>query len=85
MKHNSILIEKDVTADLQALSATELIASGEIMTPPTNAADVAVQGSNGSAVHFKPGQASPFRSIDLAAIRFQGTAGDKLVFVGGTW
>jgi len=63
----------------------ELIASGELMTPPSNTADVEVQGSNGGIVHFKPGQANPFRSINLAEIQFKGTAGDKIVFVGGTW
>ena len=83
--NNSILIEKDVTATFQKLSDTELVASGELMTPPSNAADVEVKGSNASVVHFKPGQSNAFRSIDLAEIQFKGTVGDKIVFVGGTW
>ena len=83
--NNSIFIEKDVTAGFQKLSDAELVASGELMTPPGNAADVEVKGSNASAVHFKAGQSNPFRSINLAEIQFKGTAGDKIVFVGGTW
>ncbi|HUU34079.1 MAG TPA: hypothetical protein VMW48_08435 [Vicinamibacterales bacterium] len=83
--NNSIFIEKDVTATFQKLSDAEMVASGELMTPPSNAADVEVKGSNDSVVHFKPGQSNPVRSINLAEVLFQGTVGDKLVFVGGTW
>jgi len=83
--NNSIFIEKDVTASFQELTDADLVASGELMTPPSNAADVEVKGSNGSVVHFKPGQSNPFRSINLAEVQFKGTVGDKIVFVGGTW
>ncbi len=83
--NNSILIEKIVTAEWQRLSDAKLVASGELMTPPSNAADVEMKGSNDAAVHFKPGQSNPMKSIDLNEIQFKGTAGDKVVFVGGTW
>ena len=83
--NNSILIEKDVTTSWGKLSDTDLVASGELMTPPSNGNDVEVKGSNDAAVHFKPGQSNPMKSINLKEIQFKGTAGDKIVFVGGTW
>ena len=81
----AVLIERLATDAWQRLSDKALVASGELMAPPSNAAAVAVKGGNGGAgVHFLPGQSNRLRSIDLSEIEVRGTVGDRIVFVGGT-
>jgi hypothetical protein len=67
------------------LVSASLVGSVTISSPPTNAAVVYFLGDDGSDVPWVPGEWHSFRSIDLAAVRVKGTAGDVVTINGGTW
>lgn len=83
--NNTIMLKIDVTAEWQPLSATPLVCSCTISTPPDNAGDVLFKGTNDSEMPWVPGEWHEFRSVDLSGIQVKGTAGDAVTVVGGTW
>lgn len=83
--NNVIIRQVVVTADYQPLADKQLVGSVTISTPPGNQADVLFKGDNGSDVAWPPGCWHDLRSVDISAIQVNGTPGDVVVIVGGTW
>ena len=83
--NNVIQRTASVTGSYAPLVASSLVGSVTISCPPTNVGTVYFLGDDGSDVAWVPGEWHSFRSIDLAAVRIKGTAGDKITIVGGTW
>lgn len=74
-----------VSAEYQPLAASSTVASVTISCPPDNAGNVLFEGDTGDEVPWVPGEWHTFWSIDLAAVRVKGLAGDVVTVVGGTW
>lgn len=85
--HNVILRTITVTSAWQPLSATPLVGSVTISTPPTNAATVLFRSINEPEheTFFVTGEWHCVRRVDLSTIQVKGTAGDKVTLIGGTW
>lgn len=85
--HNVILRTVTVTDQWQPLSATPLIGSVTINTPPTNAATVLMRSINDpeNDVFMVNGEWHDLKRIDLSTIQVKGTPGDKVTLIGGTW
>jgi hypothetical protein len=85
---NNVIMRKIVlTASWQPLSATSLVGSVTVSTPPTNAATVLFRAA-GEPAHelpWVPGQWIDLRKVDLASIEVRGTPGDLVTVMGGTW
>lgn len=83
---NNVIQRKiTVTGGYQALSASKLVASVTISTPPTNAGVVYFKGDTGTDVPWVAGEWHDFVRANLAEIQVKGTAGDIVTIVGGTW
>jgi hypothetical protein len=83
--NNFIMRKISVPTLYTALSATKLIATVTISSPPGNAGIVYFKGDNGLDVPWVPGEWHEFKSVDLNAIQIKGNAGDFVTVIGGTW
>ncbi|MCX7806091.1 MAG: hypothetical protein N3A38_12995 [Planctomycetota bacterium] len=85
MPSNVVMRKVTVTGSYAKLSASSLVASVEISTPPDNAGNVLFKCADGSDVPWVPGEYHFFKSVDLSTIEVKGTPGDIVTIIGGTW
>jgi hypothetical protein len=83
--HNVIQRRIVLTADWQALSDQEVVATVDVQAPPSNAGPVIFLDDTGQEVPWIPGEYHTLVRVNLAALRVRGTPGDVLTVVGGTW
>lgn len=83
--NNVIMRTVSVSTVYSKLSATKLVGSVTISTPPTNTSPVLFKADVGSDVPWVPGEWHDFTSINLADIQIRGTNGDLVTIIGGTW
>lgn len=85
--HNVILRTITVTGAWQPLSATPLVGSVTLSTPPTNSATTLLrcEADTENQVSLVPGEWHDLKRVELSALQVKGTPGDKVTLIGGTW
>ncbi len=85
MPNNLILRRVEVTPEFRPLSATTLIGTVDLSTPPFNAGPVFLKGDDGGEVEMVPGEAHQLVRVDLRDVWVRGDAGLVVTVIGGTW
>lgn len=85
---NNVIMRKIVVTDQwQPLSATSLVGSVTVSTPPTNVAQVLfrIPSEPAHEVPWVSGEFHELVRVDLSTIEVKGTPGDLVTVIGGTW
>lgn len=85
MSNSVIMRTVEVTTDYKPLSATPLVGTVDISTPPANSGPVFFKANENEEVEFIPGQYHHFVRIPIHELFVKGTPGDIVTIIGGTW
>ncbi len=86
MANNLILRRVVATPEFRPLSATTLIGTVDISTPPFNSGPVFLKGDDGGEVEMVPGEAHQLVRVDLRDIWVRGDEkGQVVTVIGGSW
>lgn len=85
--NNVIFRTVTLAGQWQPLSATPLVASVTLSTPPANTDTVLfrTKAEPDQTLAWIPGEWHEFRRIDLSQIEVNAPAGNTVTIVGGTW